>query len=299
MRHFVKKEYSIYAMDKNNSSVLTVESGDEIIFETKDCFSDQITNEQVDVQGIDWNQINPATGPVFVKNAQVGDILAVKIKTIEIDDTATLFTGKDLGVIGDELEETTIRRLPIVDGKIEFSSNIHLPLNKMIGVIGTAPAEEKVSCGTPDLHGGNMDCKEITEGVTLFLPVNVEGALLALGDLHAAMADGEVSVCGGEVAGQVTVEVYVLKGENLPTPFLVNKEKIMTLASEVTLDEAYVLATKNMLRFVEKYTSLSKGNATHLLSLAGDLRICQVVDPKKTVRMELPLKYLEQWRGLV
>lgn len=295
MKHFIEKQSSIYAMDKNNQPVTTVKDGDEIVFETYDCFTDQLTDENEAFEKLDWNRINPATGPVFVDGAEVGDILAVTIQTLNIGDVTTLFTGPDSGVMGDELTENTIRRLPIKNEKIKFSSDIHIPINKMIGVIGTAPVGKGVSCGIPDNHGGNMDCTEITEGATLFLPVHVEGALLAMGDCHAAMGDGEVSVCGAEVPCEITVKIKVVKGRDLPTPFVINKGNISTIASKKTLDEACVQATKNMVKFVQAYTDLSKGDSIHLLSLAGNLKICQIVDPNKTARMELPLHYLSKW----
>lgn len=295
MVQIIKKGAPIYAMDKANPAIATAKDGDRLVFEAYDCFEDQITDEHGAFEKLDWNRINPATGPVYVEGAEVGDILAVTIEKLDIGDTATLFTGPDSGVMGDELTENTIRRLPIENGVIKFSEKIDIPLNTMIGVIGTAPAGDAVSCGTPDAHGGNMDCKEIGEGTTLFLPVNVAGALLAMGDCHAAMGDGEVSVCGAEVPCDITVTVKVVKNKDWPTPFLIRDGKLATIASAKTLDVASVMATKQMVHFVEQYTDLSKGNATHLLSLAADLRVCQIVDPNKTARMELPLTYLTKW----
>jgi len=293
--NYISKEHSIYAMDNENEPALTIKSGEQVIFETFDCFTNQIDSEDYLFDKLDWDRINPATGPVFVEGAEEGDTLKVSIKKIEFKGNATIYTGPDAGVMGDELVENTIRILDIQDDQLKFTDTINIPINKMIGVIGTAPKSASVSCGTPDSHGGNMDCKEITEGTDLFLPVNVTGALLALGDCHAAMGDGEVSVCGAEVPCEVTVEVEVIKHQDWPLPFLVRDGKISTLSSKPTLDEASVAATKNMVYFVEKYANLSKGESIHLLSLAGNLRICQIVDPNKTVRMELPLPYLKSW----
>ena len=293
--NFVKKENCIYAMDKNNQPVLTVKDGEEITFETYDCFTNQISNETSSYQGVDWNKINPATGPVFVEGAEPGDTLKISIKKIAIKGNATLFTGPDLGVMGDELEENVIRVLDIKENKVQLTDEIEIPINKMIGVIGTAPKGAPISCGTPDAHGGNMDCTEISEGAELYLPVNIAGALLALGDCHAAMGDGEVSGCGAEIPSEVTVSVSVIKNKKWPLPFLIRNEKISTISSKLTVDEATIAATKNMVQLVENYTELSTGEAIHLLTLAGNLKICQIVDPNKTVRMELPLSYLKKW----
>lgn len=295
MKHFISKEHAIYAMSADNQPVCIVQSGDTVVFEAYDCFTDQITSEDQVVEALDWNKINPATGPVFVEGAKQGDVLEVEIHTIDIGDTVTLMTGPELGVLGDELDTMTIKRAPIVDDEILFTEDIKIPVNKMIGVIGTAPANGAISCGVPDAHGGNMDTTAITEGAKLYLPVNVEGALLALGDCHAAMGDGEVSVCGGEVPAQVTVTVRVLKNHTVPTPYLIKDDAISTIASAKTLDEAAVMATKNMVRVLKQSTALTDAEAIHLLSLAGQLRISQIVDPNKTARMELPLRYLKNF----
>ena len=163
----------------------------------------------------------------------------------------------------------------------------------MIGVIGTAPADEAVATGTPSFHGGNMDCKRIGTGSVLYLPVNVEGALLAMGDLHAVMSDGEVCVCGAEIAGKVTVRVSVVNGRPLPLPFLVTESHAMAIYSAEGVEDAAHGATLNMRTFLIDQCKLAEYEAGMLLSLTGDLRICQIVDPNKTCRMELPLSIMD------
>jgi amidase len=175
---------------------------------------------------------------------------------------------------------------------VHFSDDIHLPLNKMIGVIGVAPKNEEISCGVPDYHGGNMDCKEIKEGATVLLPVYVPGALLALGDLHAVMADGEVSVTGVEVGGMVTVTVDLIKSTDYPLPMIINDDYVMTLASDEDLDVAVEMAVSNMVDYLTKAKGFSREDAVMLISLIADVRICQVVDAKRTARVEFPKKLL-------
>jgi amidase len=285
----ITKDHAIYAMAKDNKPVATVASGSEVVFETCDCFSDQITSADAVFNELDWQRINPASGPVYVEGAEPGDALRVKIKRIAITGKqAVMVTAPNLGVVGDELQSPTVTIVPIENGKALLPGNVLVPLNPMVGVIGVAPAGEAISCGTPDSHGGNMDCKVIAEGSTLWLPVNVPGALFALGDLHAAMGDGEVSVCGLEIPGEVTVELSVVKNRKLPLPMLENNDAIYTLASAVTLDAAATLATRNMAHFIADNTHLALSEAINILSIAGDLQICQVVDPLKTCRYALP-----------
>ncbi|MFT9846006.1 acetamidase/formamidase family protein [Aneurinibacillus sp. REN35] len=289
----VTKENLIYAMSPENDPVLRVPSGSTVVFETCDCFEDQIRSADTQFDALDWNRINPATGPVYVEGAEPGDILAVRIEKIHIANQGVMVTGPNLGVMGFDLTENHIRIVPVRNGNVVFADNLEIPVNPMIGVIGTAPAVESISCGTPGGHGGNMDCKQIREGVTLLLPVHVPGALLGLGDLHAAMADGEVAVCGVEIAGEVTVTVEVMKGRELPLPMVITDEHVITIASEVELDKASDQAVINMVNFLHEQWQVPKEEATFLLSIAGDVRICQVVDPLKTARVELPIAYAE------
>lgn len=285
----------IYAMSRENAPVATISTNTDVSFATCDCFSDQIQTADAEFNQLDWQRINPATGPVFIEDAQPGDVLKVEIKSIELrGNQAVMVTAPQLGVIGDELTEPRILVVPIDNGEAQLPGGVSVPINPMIGVIGVPPAGEAISCGTPDSHGGNMDCKMITAGSTLYLPVNVEGALFALGDLHAAMGDGEVSVCGLEVAGDVVVNLRVIKNRSLPTPMLENGDSIFTLASALTLDDAAALATRNMAHFIADNTDVTLPDAINLLSISGDLQICQVVDPLKTCRFALPKRVAEQ-----
>lgn len=290
----VASEYTIYTMSPFNSPVLKVENGASLVFETCDCFANQIKTPDTKFETLDWERINPATGPVYVDGAEPGDILVVRIDEIKVASQGTMLTGPQLGTLGDQLRENTIRTIPIREGKAIYENTLKIPLNPMIGVIGTAPAADSVPCGTPGKHGGNMDCKIIKEGTTLYLPVNVPGALLALGDLHAAMGDGEVSVCGLEVPGEVTLTVSILKDQQLPLPFARTEKAIYVIASEKSLDEAVKTATQLMAEFLVSKSSLDIYDAVNLLSLVGNLQICQVVDPLKTIRLELAQSYLDQ-----
>lgn len=294
MTYRVSRSQIVYAMSKDNDPVIHVPSGSEIVFETCDCFEDQIQSKDTHFGSLDWNRINPATGPVFIEGAEPGDTLAVTIHQIKLAEKAVMVTSKGLGAIGDRLQDSKIEIVPIRDNKATLFGNVDIPLNPMIGVIGTAPEGDSIACGVPDMHGGNMDCRIITEGTTLYLPVNVAGGLLALGDLHAAMGDGEVSVCGLEINGEVRLSVSVIKGRPWPLPMARTSKHLYTIGSDVFLDDAAKLATENMVDLLTKHTNLSQEQAINLMSVGGHLQICQIVDPKKTCRFELSFELLQQ-----
>ena len=288
----VSSENIVYAMSAQNKPALQIQPGTQVLFETEDALHGQIKSESGGFERLDWNRVNPATGPVFVNGAQPGDILSVKIERIEIADSGVVLCGAGMGVMGHALQGSAIKIVPIKDGVAHFSDEIRLPINKMIGVIGTAPKSGEIPCGVPDFHGGNMDCKEIREGATVLLPVNVPGALLALGDLHAVMADGEIGVTGVEVSGAVTATIDLIKGKTLPLPMILNDSHVMTLASHKDLNTAVDMAVASMIDYLTVAQGFAPHDAVMLTSLVGDVRICQVVDPKKTVRVEFPKRYL-------
>ena len=286
----------IHIMSGENPPVAYAKSGDTVCFETLDCFGGQIKDEQQLLGDLDWSNINPATGPLFIEDAQPGDVLKVEILNIELDDHGVMIDGPGKGVTGQAVAEETTKIYSVRDGMISFNDKLSFPIDPMIGVIGTAPAGAGVDTGTPGTHGGNMDCNRIGAGATLYLPMNVEGALLAMGDLHARMGDGEVEVCGVEIAGAVTVKVTVLKNCDLPTPFLVTPEIAAAIYSAKTLDDASVGATMAMHGFLTKELGMNAHEAGMLLSVVGDLRICQVVDPEKTCRMEIPRRIADAYQ---
>jgi len=290
----IKRDTVVYAMSPDNAPAAHAQNGDTIVFETMDCFSGQIAKPEDRLGSLDWSRINPATGPVYVEGAETGDTLKVEILRIDLAPQAAIVEMPGSGVTGLAAQEEAVKLLSVQDGMVALNDKISLPVKAMIGVIGTAPARGAIATGTPDLHGGNMDCKRIGQGTTLYLPVNVPGALLAMGDLHAVMGDGEVCVCGAEIAGEITVRVSVVKGQPLPLPFLVTEDAAMAIYSAEGLDAAAEGTTLRMRSFLIDQVGMAPHEAGMLLSLAGELRICQCVDPNKTCRMEVALELLDK-----
>ncbi len=289
MKQLCSSEATIYAFDKKNPPQLRIKAGERVKIITKDCFSNQVDDDHR-LADINWNQINPATGPIFVEGAEAGDILKVSIDSITVADQGVCAVGPGFGLI--PLPEMTQKIIPIRDQQLHFSDEIILPLNPMIGVIGVAPKEEPISTGTPAEHGGNMDTKLIKEGATLYLPIFVEGALFALGDLHAAMGDGEIGGSGVEVAGEVIVTIDLIKEQKLTHPVVENEESFAFLVSRKTIDDALTEATNIGVQKLAEKLKISLEEATMLGSIACDAEISQLVDPQLTARFVIPKKLL-------
>ena len=282
---------TLFSFDKDLELVLKVPSGETVRIRTKDCFGNQLQGPEDQLSEIDWEAINPATGPIYVEGAVAGGTLKVHIDNIELDAQTSSCTGKDEGVCGDRFSDWATHFCKVEDGKVVWDERLSIPVAPMIGVIGVAPEGEPVNCGTPGKHGGNMDNTAIAAGATLYFPVAVDGALFGCGDMHAVMGDGEVSVSGAEVAGYATVTLTALPELSVPNPLIENDTHFGIIVSAESLDEAAEIAVQQMVDLLASRTNESEADLVMLLSLVADVRVCQMVDPEKTVRFMVP-KYV-------
>ena len=281
------KDMCVFALGDSKENAVKVQQGEILEFHTRDCFNNQIDSEDYVMDVLDWDHINPATGPVYVEGAEKGDVLKVEILDIKLDDMGTMCCLPENGVLGADITENQVKKVPIKDGKAIFNQ-FELSLNPMIGVIGVAPENESVPCGTPGRHGGNMDNTKIAKGATLYLPVFHDGAYFGCGDVHACMGDGEIMVSGIEIGAVVSVRLTVLKGVSIDNPRLEDAENIYTIASSEDIEKAVYTATKDMCGILQKNLGYTLNEAGMLMSAAGNLQFCQVVDPERTVRMAIP-----------
>jgi len=290
----ISREKFFYAFSAGLVPVARVQAGEELLFETHDCFQGQIRSESDLVATLDWDKTNPATGPVYIEGCAPQSILRLTILDVQVEDHSVMVTIPGAGALGDRISdmETTILRRE--GDELVFKDKVRIPLAPMIGVIGIAPAEGSIGNGVPGIHGGNMDCTLIGKGSRLYLTTQVAGGLLGLGDLHAGMGDGEIVAVGAEVAGSVRLRPDIVHLPGLPTPFLENDEIVAAIYSDADLNLAADGAIRNMSDFLTKFAGVSLNDASMLMSAAGSLRICQVVDPAKTVRFEFPKKVLAQ-----
>jgi amidase len=295
----VPKGQTIYAFAPEISPVMSVEPQEPVIFETIDALGGQVQAEDDAVESLDFSRVNPATGPVRIVGAEPGDALAVEIRSIELADRGAIIAGPGMGVLGDVIERPVTRLLEVVGDTVQFAG-LELPVAPMIGVIGVAPEEGSFPTGTAHRHGGNMDAREIGPGATVYLPVAQPGALLAMGDVHAVMGDGEVCVSACEVSASVRVVLRLVKGGAPRWPVVETAEEIILLVSLPTIDEALHEATSEAVRALQKALSLPFEEAYLLASLSANLGVSQLVDPNKTAKAVLPKTLVgpfERWCG--
>lgn len=302
----IAKDHVTDRLEEGLKAAAYCESGDIVAFETRDCYDDNDITEDNPYGNKRDGLENPATGPLYVQGAMPGDVLKVEIQKIRLREYGIMRTSATAGAFHDCYPDKTARRFYFeknpATGKegFWFDGKLWLDCDTMIGVIGTAPKGEGVLTVTPGVHGGNMDCSRITEGTVLYLPVFVPGALLALGDLHARMGDGEVLICGLETAGTVQVKVTVIKGDEgkavkKALPLLRTEKALMTIQSAPGLNEASLLAARRMRELVSEAAGLNAVDSGMLMSLLGNLTVCQIVNPLLTVRCEFPLDVLKTY----
>jgi amidase len=283
----------IYVFTRGIEGRYRIRSGDIVIVHTPDCFGGLIWSVEQDWRDIDFSRVNGAVGPIYVEGAEPGGVLKVEVLGVEVEgDRGVMAVIPGFGLLKEYLKDLSkLKVCRIRDGYIDFNG-LKIKATPMIGTIGVAPRDSEVPSVTPMDHGGNLDTKDVKEGNTIYFPIFVEGALLSLGDCHAAMGDGEVCVTGVEVPAKVTLRVHALKGPSLRRPLIETSEEWMTIGNGETLEEAARQATLDMIEIIQRKLGFSREDAYMFLSAVGDLRISQVVDPLVTIRMAVSKKYL-------
>ncbi len=291
----ISRDNVFFAFSPQLKAIARIEQGQEVLLQTHDCFEGQIRTTSDLVDTLDWAHVNPATGPLYISGAKPGDVLRIDLLDIQVDQRSSMVTIPGEGALGDVITQMETSILKLEGDQLVFKDKVRVPARPMIGVIGVAPAEGEVPTGTPGPHGGNMDCTLVAAGNRVYFTVGVEGALFGAGDLHAAMGDGEIVVCGAETAGAVRFKADVVDLPGLPTPFVETREVVATIFSAATLDESASGAIHNMAQFLTNFAGIPLNDAAMLMSLAGQLKFCQVVDPLKTVRFEFPKAILAEY----
>ncbi|MEM0045441.1 MAG: acetamidase/formamidase family protein [Desulfurococcaceae archaeon] len=275
-----------YVFSPDVKPVVRVKRGDRLIVYTKDALGGQITSEENVVTSMDFSKVNPATGPIYVEDAQPGDALLVRVVSVEVAGRGFVVTAPGAGALPRLVREARTRTCYVYGDSVEFLG-FKLPARKMIGVIGVATSE-KAPTGVPGRHGGNLDTRFITEGSLVILPVEHPGALLGLGDLHAVMGDGEVCVAACEVPGKVTIELDVAKNLAPAWPVVQHNGSFYILVSHDKIEGAIEEAVNVSVEALSRGLKLNWHDAYMLASLAVDVGISQLVDPRKTAWTRIP-----------
>jgi amidase len=279
----VPRNRVVYCFDPAAEPAVHIEPGELVLLRTEDAFGGQVKSEKDSVDKLDWSRVDGATGPLFIETAERGDTLVAEILDIGVEKKGVIVTIPKSGIIANKKFKPSTKVVELNDGCVGFENGVQVRANPMIGTIGVTP-KRKVPTGSLGRHGGNMDVKDLTAGTNLYLPVFTEGALFAAGDLHAVQADGELCVSAVEAAGEILLRFSLIKWKKPEWPVLETKDSFALLACGTTLDEAARLAAEAAVKGLIREYGWPFEMAYMFGSLAINLKINQVVDPKKGVR---------------
>jgi len=273
-----------------------------------DCFGDALQNPGDSFSLVKGD--NPLTGPFYIEGAEPGDTLVVHILELQVDGKQGVGTfSPGFGAINATHYTPMLEKEPLPE-KIWFypidhaehtatfqalDSNyeVKIPLHPFLGCIGVAPANgEARSSIVPAEFGGNMDAPEVSVGNTLYLPVNVPGALFYFGDGHAAMGDGEIAGSAIEVPMRARLRFDLVKGKHTGWPRFENEKEIMAAGIYRPVDDAVRIAFTELVRWIHADYGLSQLDAYELLSKVGKIHLTEMVDPNYVVVASVEKKYL-------
>lgn len=273
----------------------TIAPGDQIVVETHDArggaLDDRAVGSLFELPKPDPARGNPLTGPIAVAGAGPGDTLVVDV--LEIVPEPAGWAGGHAHVnplAPGRVPRPLGRRIGVADGRATFSDAFEVPVRPMIGCLGTAPAGEAIHAGVPGRHGGNLDHPVVTAGARVWLPVEVDGGLLFVGDVHAAQGDGELSGVALEIASTVTLRVDLLRGVAVAWPWVAWDDRLAVMTAADDFPIARREAVEAMVVALESRYGMEPAEALALLSVAGDLRIGQAFGGAipLTLRLEVP-----------
>ncbi|HEY7075893.1 MAG TPA: acetamidase/formamidase family protein [Solirubrobacteraceae bacterium] len=290
--HYFPDDRVHFTWDVGNEPVVTVESGDTVVMTTRDVSDNQITpdSDASVIATLDWERVYPLAGPIAVAGAEPGDTLAVEILDLHTQGWGWTAILPGFGLLPDDFPDAYLRIFDLTLGDVAYMrDDVAIPIEPFLGTMGVCPAG---AGGTPIMppgnFGGNMDTRQLVRGTTLFLPVQVEGALFSCGDAHGCQGDGEVCVTGLEAPMFASLRFTLEKGRTIPSP---QYRTAGPLTPRVDAAGFYGTtgvgpdlftnaqnAVRAMIDHITANYGLSREDAYLLASLAVDLKISEIVD---------------------
>lgn len=285
---------SIISAGTRISPAVVAKPGETIHFECMDSSGGQLGSDATleTLNALDFGKINPVSGPVYVEGARPGDALKVTLRKFIPSGVGWTANIPGFGLLADQFTDPALHVWSYDANSMVpalYGPGGRVPLKPFAGTIGVAPAEPGTHSVVPPRRvGGNMDIRDLTAGVTLYLPVELDGALFSIGDTHAAQGDGEV--CGTAIESQMNVEatIELVKDAKLQTPRFTTTEPVTRhldgAGYEVTTGIGPDLMTgarESVMRMIDLLGAehgMSAVDAYLLCSVCGDLRISEIVD---------------------
>ncbi len=290
----IHRENHNFGWNRDFPPAVTCRPGETVHFACLDSSAGQLGRDSTveSVRALDFGKVNPVTGPVHVEGAEPGDALKVTIRRFVPSGVGWTANIPGFGLLADQFPDPALHVWtydPAAMAPALYGPKGRVPLKPFAGTIGVAPAEPGLHSVVPPRRvGGNLDIRDLTAGTTLYLPVEVEGALFSIGDTHAAQGDGEV--CGTAIESQMDVEATLdlVKGAHLKGPRFTTDGPVTRhldgAGYEVTTGVGPDLMTgarESVMRMIDLLAAehgLDPVDAYMLVSVCADLRISEIVD---------------------
>jgi len=275
--------------------VLTIESGDTVAFSCLDSGWHVAPGKKFEPRDEKLDEGHALVGPIEVRGARAGQTLAVRIDEVRVGPFGATVAGGWSTPLNDRLGMSDGETLVLhwsLDAERGIGRDPHgreVELRPFPGVLGMPPPEPGVHATAPPRRwGGNIDCKELVAGTTLFLPIPVDGALFSAGDGHARQGDGEVSQTAIECPlDRLELTLSVEDRPDLNIPIAWTPDAWLTFGFDEDLDEAAAAATDVMLELMRRELDLERADALALASVVVDLRVTQLVNGVRGVHAVL------------
>jgi len=288
----IKKDNLKYQMTSGDAYVDKISSGEDVTIECEIAYNGGLVTSLDSVVTPDdfrFPYFNPLTGPIEVKGAKAGQMLCVEIKSIQLDEFGLTGLLPHSGLFQDWIfqrqpEFTKFKPIRVSDDVIHWDERRKIPTEPMVGVIGVAPAFGSILSIDNGEHGGNIDVQEVAPGCTVYLPINVDGAYLYVGDCHARQGDGEVCGVGAiDIGARVTLAVEVKeRPSRMVWPRFENDTHIGVIGLGRPLEDAMRVAYREMIYWLADDYGFSEPDAYMLLSTIAEGRATQIMNPKST-----------------
>jgi len=300
MFYEIEGKFIVYNFSIGDKPVIRVDPGSYILFHTQDAHSGTIESSKlwadVDYPELDETTANPVTGPVFINGAKPGMTLKVSILQVLPEKIGFLPVRSYMGLIRNVVDERLARVVKYENDLVWISEDLYVPARPMVGTIGVAPASGKIQTAMPGPHGGNLDNNLITTGADVYLPIRTEGALLCIGDIHAAMGDGELTCGGVDICARVLVKVELIE-KSLPckNPVVIKDRMIVTHGFSESYEKSSEMACKEMVNVICSKMGVTEYEAVLLMASRADVGLCQAC--RCSVPMVVRVAFPIIWHG--
>ncbi len=303
--HTIHRHHHHFGWDNANEPVLTIAPSETVEFEIVDAAGGQFdpSSTAADVASLDFDKVNPVTGPVLIDGAEPGDSLKITLGNFAPSGWGWTANIPGFGLLADQFTDPAMINWAYDPNGLSpavWNDLARIPLKPFTGTIGVAPAEAGLHSVVPPRRiGGNMDIRDLASGAELYLPIEVAGALFSVGDTHAAQGDGEVCGTAIETPMSVTLTFDLVKGENLAFPRFTTPGPVtrhldakgydVTTGVGPDLFEGARAAVSGMIDLLTRRHGINAIDAYMLCSVCADLRISEIVDqPNWVVSLYFP-----------